>query len=170
MKKRFSVFLIFCCCYTSVSAESTSDEMGGSDGLSSVSIEHINPDTLFDSKPYAFSQVVISRGNRMVHIAGQTSQDKDLNIIGEGDLAAQAKRAFENVGLALKAAGGSIENIVSTNVYVVNLKPESLQVVGEATANFFGKVTPPASTMVGVTALALPAFLIEIEATAVIDD
>lgn len=131
--------------------------------------EHLSPDTLFDSRPYGFSQVVISKGSRMVHIAGQTSQDENLNPIGEGDLATQARVAFENVGKALAAAGGKPEDIVSTNVYVVNYTMEALEIIGKATAEFFGDVPPPASTMVGVTALALPPFLIEIEATAVID-
>jgi enamine deaminase RidA (YjgF/YER057c/UK114 family) len=134
-----------------------------------MNIEHVTPDTLFDSKPYGFSQVVISRGSRMIHIAGQTSQDKDLNIIGEGDFAMQAKTAFENVGLAISAAGAEIKNIVSINVYVVDYKTEYLEMIAKATTDFFGSVPPPASTMVGVTALALPPFLIEIEATAVID-
>jgi enamine deaminase RidA (YjgF/YER057c/UK114 family) len=131
--------------------------------------EHISPDTIFDSKPYGFSQVVISEGSRMVHIAGQTSQDKDLNIMGEGDFPAQAKRAFENVGLALTAAGGEIKNIVSINIYVVDYKIEYLDLIAIATKEFFGSLPLPASTMVGVQALALPPFLIEIEATAILD-
>ncbi len=131
--------------------------------------EHICPDTLFDSRPYGFSQVVVSKGSRQIHIAGQTSQDKDLNIVGEGDLAAQAKCAFENVGLALSAAGGKIEDISKINIYVVGNHPRNLEIIAQATQGFFGDLPPPASTMVGVTFLALPEFLIEIEAIAVCD-
>jgi enamine deaminase RidA (YjgF/YER057c/UK114 family) len=134
-----------------------------------MKVKHLTPDTLFDSKPYAFSQVVISQGSRLVHISGQTANDRDLNIVGAGDFAAQAKCAFENVGLAVAAAGGKIENIVRINVYVVDYRVELLDMIAKATTDFFGSVPPPASTMVGVQALALPPFLIEIEATAVID-
>ena len=134
-----------------------------------INIEHLAPDTIFDSKPYGFSQIVISRGSRLIHISGQTSNDKDLNIIGEGDFAAQAKGAFDNVGLAIAAAGAEIGNIVRLNIFVVDYKLEYLDIIGKATTDFFGELAPPASTMVGVQALALPPLLIEIEATAVTD-
>ena len=130
---------------------------------------HICPDTLFNSQPYGFSQVVVSQGSRVVHIAGQTSQDKDLNVVGEGDLAAQARCAFENVGLALEAAGGKKSDIAKINLFVVGNHPDNLEIIARATQEFFGELPPPASTMVGVTFLALPPFLIEIEATAICD-
>ena len=132
-----------------------------------MNTEHICPDTLFDSQPYGFSQAVVSEGSRVVHIAGQTSQDKDLNIIGEGDFAAQAKCAFENLGLALAAAGAKKADVAKINIYVVENHPQNLEIIAAATREFFGELSPPASTMVGVTFLALPPFLIEIEATAI---
>ncbi len=134
-----------------------------------MSIKHLAPETIFDSKPYGFSQIVISRGTRLIHIAGQTSQDKDLNIIGEGDFAAQAECAFKNVGLAIATADAEIRDIVRLNLYVVDYKLEYLDLIAKATTDFFGELELPASTMVGVQALALPPFLIEIEATAVSD-
>ena len=134
-----------------------------------MSLEHINPDSIFDSEPYSFSQVVLSKGSRLIHISGQTSQDKDMNIIGVGDLAAQAKGAFDNVKNALDAAGATKEDIASFRIYVVDYKLEHLEIIGRATAAFLGSAPAPASTMIGVQALALPEYLIEIETTAVID-
>lgn len=131
--------------------------------------EHINPNTLFDSKPYSFSQVVVSKGSRLVHIAGQTSQDKDLNIIGAGDLAVQAKRAFENVRHAMDAVGASVEDVAFIRFYIVNYSVEQLDTIAQATAEFLNGAPAPASTIVGVQGLALPDFLIEIEPVLVMD-
>ena len=75
---------------------------------------------------------------------------------------------MRNVGLALAAAGASYADIVKLTTYVVNYRPEQRSVVGQARAPFFAGGTPPASTLVGVAALALPEWLVEIEAVAVV--
>ena len=71
--------------------------------------------------------------------------------------------------LALAAAGASYADIVKITTYVVNYKPEHRAVIGKARAPFFAKGNAPASTLVGVSALALAEWLVEIEAVAVID-
>jgi enamine deaminase RidA (YjgF/YER057c/UK114 family) len=78
-------------------------------------------------------------------------------------------QAMRNVGLALAAAGASYADIVKITTYVVNYRPEQRIVIGQARAPFFANRTPPASTLVGVFALALPDWLVEIEAVAVLD-
>lgn len=133
-----------------------------------MSRQSIQPEGLFASAPYGFSQVVVSSGQRMIHCAGQTANDKELNIIGAGNLEAQLKASFENVKIALAAAGAGPENVVSTRVYIVDYTPEYLGVIGSVMAGFFGAEHMPASTLIGVQALALPEFMCEIEATAVI--
>ena len=75
---------------------------------------------------------------------------------------------MHNVGLAL-AAAASFANIVKITTYVVNYQPEHRTVIGKARAPFFEGEMPPASTLVGVAALALPEWLVEIEAIAVTD-
>ena len=90
-------------------------------------------------------------------------------LVGAGDLAAQTAQAMRNVGLALAAAGATYTDIVKITTYVVNYKPEHRTVIGKARASFFASGTPPASTLVGVAMLALPEWLVEIEAVAVID-
>lgn len=117
----------------------------------------------------SFSQVVAATGTRTVYIAGQVSIDEHGTLIGAGDLAAQTAQAMRNVGLALAAAGAGYADIVKITTYVVNYKPEHRAVIGLARAPFFSDGPPPASTLIGVSALALPDWLIEIEAVAVID-
>ena len=76
---------------------------------------------------------------------------------------------MKNVGIALAAGGASYENIVKLTTYVVNYKPEHRAIVGKARGAHFTKGPPPASTLVGVSALAMPEWLVEIEAIAVIN-
>ena len=134
-----------------------------------MKINRLTPDTLFDSRPYAFTQVVVTEGKRLVHCSGQTACDKDLNFVGVGDLAAQAECALANLGLALAAAGAGPQNVARLRCYVVQYKLDYLEIIGKALGAFFAPQAPPANTLIGVQALALPEFMIEIEATAVID-
>ncbi len=130
-------------------------------------LEHPRPEGLLHNP--AFSQVVAASGARTIYTAGQVSIDESGATVGAGDLAAQAAQAMRNVGLALAAAGASYADIVKITTYVVNYRPEHRVVIGKARAPFFATGTPPASTLVGVSALALPEWLVEIEAVAVVD-
>jgi enamine deaminase RidA (YjgF/YER057c/UK114 family) len=130
-------------------------------------IEHPRPDGLLHNP--AFSQVVVASGTRTVYTAGQVSIDERGALVGADDIAAQTAQAMRNVGLALAAAGATYADIAKITVYVVNYRPEYRAVVGKARAPFFAGGTPPASTLVGVAALALPEWLVEIEAVAVVD-
>ena len=117
----------------------------------------------------AFSQVVVASGARTVYVAGQVSLDAEGKLVGAGDLAAQTTQVMRNIGAALAAAGATYADIVKITTYVVGYKPEHRGVIGKARAAFLSKDTPPASTLVGVAALAGPEWLIEIEAIAVTD-
>jgi enamine deaminase RidA (YjgF/YER057c/UK114 family) len=130
-------------------------------------LDHPRPEGLLDNP--AFSQVVSATGTRTVYTAGQVSIDDRGTVIGAGDLAAQTAQAMRNVGLALAAAGAGYADIVKITTYVVNYRPEDRAVIGRGRAPFFSNGTPPASTLVGVSALALPDWLVEIEAVAVVD-
>ena len=101
--------------------------------------------------------------------AGQVSINEHGVLVGEGDLAAQTVQAMRNVGLALSAVGASYADIVKITTYVVGYKPEYRSVIGKARAPFFADREPPASTLIGVAALALPQWIVEIEAIAVVD-
>jgi enamine deaminase RidA (YjgF/YER057c/UK114 family) len=130
-------------------------------------LEHPRPDGLLHNA--GFSQVVVAAGRRTIYTAGQVSIDERGNLVGADDLAAQTEQTMRNVGLALAAAGAGFADIVKITTYVVNYKPEHRAVIGKARMPFFAKGTPPASTLVGVSALALPEWLVEIEAVAVVD-
>ncbi len=130
-------------------------------------LEHLRPEGLLHNP--AFSQVVAAAGRRTIYIAGQVSIDERGALVGAGDLAAQTAQALRNVGLALAAADASYSDVVKITTYVVNYKPEHRPVIGRARAAFFPSEKPPASTLVGVAALAMPEWLIEIEAVAVVD-
>lgn len=130
--------------------------------------ERLNPPSLYTSVEFGFSHAVVSTGARMVHCAGQVAWDSDHNLVGEGDLAAQARQALSNLKAVLEAAGAGPADVVRLRTYIVDHTPDKLMTIAPAMADFYGDVVPAANTVVGVPALALPGFLIEIEATAVI--
>ena len=131
--------------------------------------ENLNPNSLFSSLPHGFSQVVIASGRKMVFISGQTAWDARKNIVGGDSVLEQARQAFRNLETAMEAAGGKLKDVVALRIYVVDYQAESGTAVGTALREFFSPENPPASTWIGVSALAVPEFLVEIEATAVLD-
>jgi enamine deaminase RidA (YjgF/YER057c/UK114 family) len=130
---------------------------------------YLNPKTLFNSLPFGFSQAVVTTGGKTIYLSGQTAWDANKQIVGGNNLGEQARQTLRNVQLAVEAAGGTLADVVSLRLYVVNPKPGDMQTVGEALREFFPADNPPTSTWLGVASLAMPEFLIEIEAIAVID-
>lgn len=131
--------------------------------------EYVNPDSIFPSVQHGFSQVVVASGRKMVFTSGQTAWDAQKKIVGERNLLEQARQALRNVQAAIEATGGTLKDIASLRIYIVNYEPENAQAISIALREFFSSTNPPASTWIGVSALAVPEFLIEIEATAVLD-
>lgn len=130
---------------------------------------HLNPDTLFPSIAIGFSQGVATQGGKTVYLSGQTAWDTNKQIVGGTDLGEQTRQALRNVRLGVETAGGSLGDVVSLRIYIVNPKPGDTGPVGEALREFFPADKPPASTWIGVSSLAVEDFLIEIEVIAVID-
>lgn len=129
-------------------------------------LELINPDDL--TTPSSYTQVVAATGSRLVFVAGQAADDAQGNLVGAGDLAAQARQAFANVGRALAAAGARPEHVTRITIYVVHHRPEYLPVISDGRIAAFGD-HKPADTLVGVETLAEPGYLIEVDAIAVTD-
>jgi enamine deaminase RidA (YjgF/YER057c/UK114 family) len=125
----------------------------------------INPPALGPTK--GWTHVVASTGGRTIYVSGQVGVDERGRVAGSGDLKAQTEQAFANIDTALKAAGVTFADMVKMNIYVVGLKPEHVPVIREVRARYVNLANPPASTLVGVTALVSPDWLIEIEAVAV---
>ncbi len=131
-----------------------------------MSLERINPATIHP--PAGYSHIVKARAGTTAYISGQVAIDPDGNIVGEGDIGTQAQQAFNNLRLAVVAAGGRVEQIAKVTTYVVDYAPEVRPALADARQAVFGD-HPPASTLIGVQALALPQLLIEVEATVVMD-
>ena len=129
--------------------------------------EFLNPPSL--CKTFGWTHVVSTNGGKTIHISGQAAIDAAGQVVGKGDLKRQTEQTFENLRLALAAAGVTWNDVVVTRLYVVNFKPEQLPIIREVRSRYVHPDHPPASTLVGVTALAHPDWLIEIEATAVVD-
>jgi len=129
--------------------------------------QFINPEGLM--RPNAYTPAVVTSGGKTIYIAGQISQNEKGEVVGKGDLAAQAEQVYRNLGLALKGAGATFSDLVKINVYVVNFKPENRDLMSQVRARHVNKDNPPASTLVGIQALAKPEFLVEVEGIAVID-
>lgn len=131
--------------------------------------EAINPDSMYASVQYGFSHAIKASGSVMIHCAGQVAWDKNYNVVGTGDVGAQTRQSLRNLKEVLAAAGATPADVVRMRTYIVNHRPEYLEPIGAALAEFYGDVTPAANTLIGVQSLALPEFLVEIEATAVGD-
>jgi enamine deaminase RidA (YjgF/YER057c/UK114 family) len=132
-----------------------------------MTIECINPEDL--PTPVTYTHVVVARGSRLVFVAGQEPEDKQGNLVGPGDLAAQARQVFANLGRALAAGGARPEQVTKITIYVVDYRREYLPVIEAGRVALFGD-HKPADTLVGVAALSRPEYLIEVDAIAVIDD
>ena len=130
---------------------------------------YLQPDDLWPSAQFGFSQVVVSTGMKIIHCAGQTAWDKDLNIVGGEDLEQQATQTLENVQAALAAAGATMRDVVRLDIYVVDYQRDKIPAISAALSRYFDPERLPANTLLGVAALAMPEFLIEITATAVVD-
>lgn len=131
--------------------------------------DHFNPPGLFSTQGLGFTHVVKSAPGTTIHISGQTAWNADRKLVGGDDLGLQAKQAFENLRIALEAAGAGPRDVVLVRIYVVDYEPAHAGVIGSLLESFFAGGQPPASTWIGVAALAVPGFRIEIEATAVVD-
>lgn len=133
-----------------------------------MGLERLTPAGLF--KPAAYTQVVVARGRRMVFLAGQVSIDAEGKLVAPGDFSGQVRQVFANLLTALQGAGATPADVAKITIYIVGYRPEMRALLGEARSAVFGSATLPASTLVGVQALAEPGFLIEIEAIAVLDE
>jgi enamine deaminase RidA (YjgF/YER057c/UK114 family) len=118
------------------------------------------------SAPRGYSHVAEVAGpGRTVHIAGQTATDAGGKV-GEG-FRAQAMQVFENLKIALAAAGGGFDHVIKLNTYLTDI-PAQLPILREVRDTYLNRATPPASTTVQVVALADPRYMIEVEAVAIL--
>ncbi len=124
----------------------------------------LSPKTVWDSKPYVFSQGVSCEGKKIIFVAGQVGITPSGRIVGE-DIASQTRQALDNMSKILSEAGASMENVAKLTVYLTDIK--DLQTYSEIMREYF-KEGLPAQTAVEVSRLALPELKIEVEAIAVV--
>jgi enamine deaminase RidA (YjgF/YER057c/UK114 family) len=152
------VLLISGCTDEKQGARSMSDPTSGS-------VQHINPEGLHKNPAYS-QAVVVSGAARTVYVGGQNAVDASGAVVGKGDMKTQAEQVINNVETALAAAGARLEHVIKWNVYVVN--GQSLQPGFEVFQRAWGgRPNPPIVTVVYVSGLAQPDYLLEIEAVAV---
>ena len=110
----------------------------------------------------------MAAGSRIIHISGQTAVDADGKVVGTTHLE-QGRKALENLLVALRSAGATLEDVAKFTTYVVNYNWQALEGLLTATKDVFGDLYPlTANTLVGVASLGLPDLFVEIEAVAVV--
>jgi enamine deaminase RidA (YjgF/YER057c/UK114 family) len=132
-----------------------------------MSKQYISPPTLNPTN--GFSHVVTATGGKTIYVSGQVSVNEKAEVVGKGDFRAQVEHTFENLKAALAAAGATFKDVVKVTYFVVDLKPELVPHVREVRRKYLDPHNPPASTLVGVAALVVPDWLIEIEVIAVVE-
>ena len=123
-------------------------------------ILRLNPDGM--TQPSAYTHLVMH--DRIMFIAGQVALDGQGNVVGEGDMLAQVRQVYENLKTILASQGADFADIVKLNIFTTDIDTflESSSIRRE----YFGDVAP-ASTLVQISRLARPVFLVEIEAVAI---
>ena len=122
----------------------------------------MNPGTMH--RPVGYTHVVEVSPGRLVYISGQVALDPAGELVGPGDIRAQARQVFENLRAALAAVGAGFDQVVKLNYYLVDAT--QLPVVREVRDQYLSPERLPASTAVEVRRLFREDILIEVEAVA----
>lgn len=132
--------------------------------------KNLFPDTLYRrvvGGHLLYAPVVTVRGGVTVYVSGLVSRDKQGNVIGKGDMAAQIGQVGENLRLSLAAAGATLKDLVRTCTYVTDIDEFFKHM--DVRQKYFGEALPTSST-IGVSRLSHPDFMVEVEAFAVIEE
>ena len=127
--------------------------------------ELVNPAELHPAP--GFSHVAIAEGTQVVCLAGQVALDREFGLVGGDDLLEQTKAAMRNVEAALRAAGAGWDEVIRRTIYTT--RPTEYETITAGIDAVTGGADHPAQTIVGITGLAVPGLLIEIECTAMLD-
>jgi len=146
--------------------EKQSDKGAKKDMSAQKNFALLIPNTM--PKSVGYSQVATVTGGTLVFVSGQVALDKSGNVVGKDDFRAQVQQVFENLKAAVEAAGGTFDDVVKLNTYLLDLSPSHLVEFREVRDKYVNVKNPPASTAVQVPRLFRSEFLVEIEAVAVV--
>ena len=130
-----------------------------------MSRKQIQSDKIRQPSGHFSHAISVEAKGRLVFISGMTARRADGTIAGVGDIEAQTRQVCENLKSAVEAAGGTMDDVCRVDVYVRNM--EHFEKIHKVRREYF-KSPPPASTMVEVTKMTSPEYLIEINAIAVL--
>jgi len=130
-----------------------------------MQVSFVNPDTVH--RPTGYTHVVSVEGpGKILYVSGQIARNQKGEIVGVGDLEAQTRQTFENLSSVLKSMGATLADVVKLNVYTTRL--DQINQFRKIRDEYMPTDRLPATTLVGVTGLAMKDLLIEIEAIAVL--
>jgi enamine deaminase RidA (YjgF/YER057c/UK114 family) len=131
--------------------------------------KYINPPGLFKHPNYT-RVLTIEKPSKLIYIAGQTPSDENYRPVHPGDIRGQYLAVLDGLTVQLKAAGATWDNVVFRRMYVVGV-PEFMKVLSDRAVPVpWDPSRPSPSTLIGVTALSNPGFLVEVEIVAVVED
>jgi enamine deaminase RidA (YjgF/YER057c/UK114 family) len=132
--------------------------------MTDVSTNFINPEGMH--RPIGYTHVVEVRAGRPAYISGQIALDADGDLVGPGDVAAQARQVFENLQTALRSVGADFEQVVKLTVYLVDAT--QMPAVRQVRNQYVDPARPPASTAVEIRRLVRDDLLVEVDAVAIL--
>lgn len=158
--------LLFASCNNNQNKQTDVDQ--NSEKYPKGEVTYLNPDELH--KNPAYSQLVITKGPmRTIYIGGQNSTDREGQVVGKGDIKAQALQTMNNLKVALAAGDAALSNVIKWNIYIV--QGQDAKLAFEALQEDLKTMPhPPIITGVFVSSLAQPDFLVEMDAIAVVPE
>ena len=132
-----------------------------------MAIERINPEGMYQPNRGIYSQVTVGQGSKIIMVAGTVPGDEAQNTVGVDDMSAQVEMILKNIDTSLAAAGATRADVYRIQTFTVDVERYIAEGARQV-IEFFGD-TKPASTTVEISRLVSPAWLVEIEATAIIE-
>ena len=124
----------------------------------------INPETLYDGSAFGMSQATVDTESKLVFVSGQVDWNLEYQTT-TNTVEGQTKKALTNLKTALEAAGSSVKQLLMVRVYIRGELADHMGAVVPSLRDFLGESRPALSGL-GVSSLASPETLVEIEATA----
>lgn len=132
-----------------------------------MTVEYLDIDGLVQTG--RFRHAVRTSGKHTVYLSGQVPLDEQGNCVGVGDFDTQVHQVYRNLTTILDSLGVGWEAVAMMHMYIVDYTPERYARLREIRAEYLGDILP-AATVLGVTALALPEFDVEVELVVDVDD